>query len=138
MGHAKMMVKLGGMEVGLVVGAELVMSEWIRINAKPQTKWQNHNCDQKHNPKENWDQGKRMHKEPLDERSKNHHHIVPNVGRPQVGNDTPGNQGEDGKLESQEQTHQGLEEVKHSWRLERHQPSGRIQNKEEVGLSRSR
>ena len=79
-----------------------------------------------------------MHKEPLNERSENRHHIVPSVSGPQVGKDTPSEQGEDEKLESQEQPHQDSEEVKHSQGLKRHQPSGGIQNKEEVGLSRSR
>ena len=35
MGHAKMMAKLGGMEVGSAVGAELMTSGRIRINTKP-------------------------------------------------------------------------------------------------------
>ena len=35
MGHVKMMAKLGGLEVGLVVGTELMMSRQIWINMKP-------------------------------------------------------------------------------------------------------
>ena len=34
-GRAKTTATLGGMAVGVVVGSELAMSEWMRINAKP-------------------------------------------------------------------------------------------------------
>ena len=78
-----------------------------------------------------------MLNEPLTDRSENEHHVSPIVGRPQEGKDTPSEQSIDRKLESQEHTHQGLEQVEHSQRLKRHQPSGGIQNKEEVGLSQS-
>ena len=33
--HVEMMVMFGGMEVGLVVGTKLTMSEWIQVNMKP-------------------------------------------------------------------------------------------------------
>ena len=109
-----MMVTLGGMVVGMMVGVELATSEGMRINAKPRTKQKHQNCDQKHKPKEDRDRRKRISTEPLNDRSENHQYHVPNDVRPQVGNDTPGNEGEDGE----EQTHQRLEELKQGQRLE--------------------
>ena len=35
MGHSEMTVMLGGLEVGVAVGVELMTSEWIWINMKP-------------------------------------------------------------------------------------------------------
>ena len=78
MGWVKMMATLGGTAVGAMVGSELVMSEGMRINAKPRTKRKHQNCNQKHKPKEDRDGRKRISTEPLNYRSENHQSHVPN------------------------------------------------------------
>ena len=114
MGQSVLTATLGGTAVGAVVGLELATSEWMRIDTEPRTKRKHQNHNQKHKPKEDRDGRKRISMEPLNDRSENHQSHVPNDVGPQVGNDTSGNESEDGK----EQTHQGPEEHEQGRRLE--------------------
>ena len=129
------MAMFGGAEVGLAVGAELATSERIHVHMKPGTKRQDHNSDQEQKPKQNGEQRKRVRKKPWTDRSQNQHNVGPCISGPQAGKDTHGEQSIDRKLKHQEYTHEGSEQLEHGRRLKRQQPSGRIQNKEEVGLS---